>query len=317
MPDVFTVGEAMLRLNAPVGSRLDNAGALDVHAAGSEANVAVALARLGRSVTWFSALPEGPLGRRVSAEFARHGVDVSTVCWVPDTRLGVFYTEVNPPPHRTKVLYDRKMSAASHLDVGDVPWDAVVASRMVHLSGITPAISTSCLRMSQEVVARARRAGLMMSVDVNYRAKLWSPQEARAALEPLVENVGLLVVNREDANDVFGLNGEPETILLQLADTTGAANAVVTLGSSGAVWRSPNGSGHVPGVAAEVVDRIGAGDAFTAGVIDGLLDGDLERGVRFGVAMGALAVASKGDQLLSTRTEIEELLSRQGRSVDR
>ncbi|MGH8927129.1 MAG: sugar kinase [Acidimicrobiia bacterium] len=315
--DVFTLGESMLRLNAPLGTRLEATDHLEVHVAGSEANVAVALARLGRSVSWFSRLPEGPLGRKISGELARHGVDISRVRLVPETRLGIFYTEVNPSPHRVTALYDRRESAAAQMTMDDVPWDHVDRVRLVHLSGITPALSPSCRELAQELIARVGRSGQLRSIDVNYRAKLWTAAEARSCLEPMISGIDLLIVSREDAGDVFAAFGEPEEVLFTLTELSGARNVVVTLGREGAAWRSPTDQGRAPGVAATVVDRIGAGDAFAAGVIDGLLDDDLERGVRYGVAMGALALATKGDMLLASRAEIEGLVGGAGRTTDR
>lgn len=315
--DVFTLGEAMLRLSVPPGARLEAAQSLEVHIAGAEANVAVALAGLGRTVSWASRLPEGPLGRRVAGELAQHGVDLSCVRFVPGARLGLVFAELGPPPRRVAVHYDRRASAVSEMAPDEVPWEVMGAARLVHLSGITPALSPSCRRLSEVLAARTKEGKALLSVDVNYRAKLWSPADARACLLGLVGGADLLVLSREDAADVFGLSGEPEATLRALVDITGVANGVLTLGAEGAVWRSPLGAGRVPGIPAVEIDRIGAGDALTAGVIDGLLDDDLERGVRFGVAMGAMAVATKGDQVSVSRGEVEELLQGRQRSVDR
>jgi 2-dehydro-3-deoxygluconokinase len=139
--DVVTVGEAMLRLSVAPGTRLETAEAFDVHVAGSEANVAVALARLGRKVAWLSGLPEGPLGRRVANALTGQGVDISHVRWVPNARLGIFYVEMALAPRRVTTVYDRLDSPAARMSVDDFPWSVVGESRLVHVSGITPALS--------------------------------------------------------------------------------------------------------------------------------------------------------------------------------
>jgi 2-dehydro-3-deoxygluconokinase len=154
-------------------------------------------------------------------------------------------------------------------------------------------------------------------LDVNYRAKLWGVEEARSCLGTLASGADLLLVGREDARDIFGLEGDPKAILSDLVEHTGAHNVIVTLGSDGAAFYSPDRSGLVPGVSVTVVDRLGAGDAFAAGVIDGFLASDLERGVRYGTAMGSLALGMNGDQLLTTKAEIEEVLGGSDRAVDR
>lgn len=315
--EIVTVGEAMLRLSVPPGTRLETAHSFDVHVAGSEANVSVALARLGRSVAWLSSLPEGPLGRKVSTELAGHGVDISHVRWVPDARLGIFYVELTLPPRRVTTVYDRRDSPAAKMSPSDFPWSVVAESRLVHVSGITPALSSSCRQLCEELAARARGSDVAFSLDVNYRAKLWGVDEARSCLESLATGADLLIVGREDARDVFDLQGEPEAVLSGLVERTGAHHLVLTLGRDGAAFHTPTGTGVVPGVPATIVDRLGAGDAFTAGVIDGFLAGDLERGVRFGTAMGSLALGSAGDQVITTVTEIEDVLRGGGRAVDR
>ncbi|HKZ18880.1 MAG TPA: sugar kinase [Acidimicrobiia bacterium] len=315
--EIVTVGEAMLRLSVPPGIRLEAAHSLDIHVAGSEANVSVALARLGRSVAWVSRLPEGPLGRRVASALGGQGVDLSHVSWLPNTRLGIFYVELSLPPRRVSTIYDRRDSAASQMSVDNFPWSVLDGTRLVHISGITPALSPSCQELSQQLAVRARDSGVAFSLDVNYRAKLWGINEARTCLVKLASEADLLLVGREDARDIFGLEGAPETVLSGLVEQTRAVNVVLTLGSDGAVFQSPNANGVVPAVPVTVVDRLGAGDAFAAGVVHGFLDGDVGRGVELGTAMGSLALGTTGDQLISGLAEIEDVLRGSGRAVDR
>lgn len=315
--DVFTFGEAMLRFSVAPGNRLETAPSLDIHVAGAEANVAVALARIGRRVAWSSRLPEGPLGRRVIASLSAAGVDCSEVIVERGGRIGVYFVELHAPPHPSGVVYDRAGSCFAAVTPEDVPWGLMDAAQIVHVSGITPALSRSCLQTVQALVDGARRGKAMLSFDVNYRSKLWTPSQAASVLSELVREVDLLVCTSEDAREVFAIGSGPKTAVRKLAQRFEAGRVVVTDGADGAWWLQDGELGHVPSIPASIVDRIGAGDAFTAGVLDGLLEGDLEAGVRRGCALAAIALATRGDQVVTTRREMESLLEGEGRRVDR
>jgi 2-dehydro-3-deoxygluconokinase len=316
--DIVGIGEAMLRMWVPAGERLEDASSYRVSAAGAEANVAVAAARMGARTAWLSALPDNPLGRRAAREIAAHGVDVSGVRWVEGARMGTYYVELSVPPRPITVVYDRARSAASLMGPTDVDWAKVESARVVHISGITPALSPSCLELSMEVVRRAAAAGTLVSIDVNYRKMLWEPDECRDVVTELAQNAGLIVVTAEDARDVFGIEGAPEDILDGVIGATKGTRVVVTLGARGAHWHGPEGRGSAPGYEeAQTIDRIGAGDAMAAGVLLGLLDDDLPGGVRRGIAMSALKLGIYGDQMTVTPAEVEQLLAGHDREVSR
>lgn len=315
--DVVTLGEAMLRLWVPPGRRLETTAELAVSSAGAEANVAVALARMGRSVAFLSRLPDSPLGRRVVNDLRSHGVDTTHVAMVPGARMGTYYVEANVSPLPTTVVYDRVGSAAAGLTAADVPWEVVEAARLVHVSGITPALSPSCRDVTRELVTRARGAGAAVTVDVNYRAKLWNPAEAAAVLEPLCAAATVVILTREDAATLFGLIGSDREVATAARERFGVDHLVLTCGADGAVLDDDSGVEAVAAVPAEVVDRIGSGDAFAAGVIHGLLDGDVLAGVRIGVAMAALTLGTVGDQFLATPAEVEAVLAGEQTRPDR
>ncbi len=315
--DVVTLGEAMIRLSVPAGDRLEDATRLDLHVAGAEANTAIALAQIGRSVAWVSSLPDNPLGRRVIRELRAAGVDVSNVHWTPDSRIGVYFVELASPPRTVSVVYDRADSAAAGMDAGDFPVDLIDSARVVHLSGITPALSTGCRRLALEVAEYARAASSLLTLDVNYRSKLWPPDAARACLSEMAAAADLVVITREDARDVFGVTGEPPEVVAELRETLGSRTVVLTSGNRGSVWDSDTGSGMVEAIPTEIVDRLGAGDAFMAGVIDGLLDDDLEGGMRTGTALASIALGSHGDHVVTSRAEVERLTRGGGRAIDR
>lgn len=315
--EVFTLGEALLRLSVGAGERLEQAPAFDVHVAGAEANVAVALARLGRRAVWWSKIPEGPLGRRVVGALRGAGVDVSDVVVESGTRLGTYYVEMHAPPRPVSVVYDRSDSAAASMTPADLPLERARGAEWILVSGITPALSSGCREATLALADIARSGGPRLAVDVNYRAKLWGPSEAGTCMAGIAEGADLLVCTREDARDVFGLEGTPGEVASSLARATGASQVVITLGEEGAVGLDPAGLHRVDAIPTAIVDRLGAGDAFTAGVLDGLLDGSLVSGMERGVALATMVLGTRGDHFVGSRAELEALLTTGGRSVDR
>ena len=306
--DLVTVGEAMLRLWGPAGERLEDAPAYRVTVAGAEANVAMAAARAGLSVAWLSRLPASPLGRRAAREIAGHGVDVSHVVWDPSRRMGTYFVELSVKPRPVSVVYDRTESAAASMTPDDIAWDVVESARAVHLSGITPALSPEVRATTLETARRARTAGAALIVDVNYRSRVWPPDEAAPVIGELCEGASVVIVTTEDARDLFALGGTAREVAAALRQKVGAATVIATEGAEGAAWDSADGGGLAPGHTAEVIDRIGAGDAFAAGVIVGLLDGDIALGVERGLAMAALKLGILGDQLVASPEEIDALM---------
>ena len=307
--DLSSLGETMLRLAVPRGERLDRMQQLDVTAGGAESNVAVAVARMGYRAAWVSRLPRSPLGRRIEQAVRAEGVDTSGVVWTDVGRVGTYFIEYAPPPRRIEVVYDRNDSAAAQLAATDLDWELLLDTQVFHLSGITPGLSASCLDAATEACERARRAGVTLSFDVNYRARLWSPQAAAAALLPLMRMARVLICGRADAATLWGLEGDAEAVLRNLQQLAGAPMVVLTLGKEGALAIDEQGAVLAqPALSTEVVDRIGVGDAFSAGVLCGVLEGSLQNGLRYGAAMGAHKLTTHGDVLLATRQEILDLL---------
>src|SRR5579863_8945962 len=216
--DFLTLGETLLRLSPPGMQRLDQARAFEVGVGGSELNVACLLARLGRRAAWVSRLSEGPLGRIVDGEARRHGVDTQFVRWIEGARLGLMFFEAGPAPRNARVIYDRKHSAASELGFEDAPWEALIAnSARLHLSGITPALGPSCRALVLHLAAFAAAAKKRVSYDLNYRATLTTPAEARAALEAAAPNLELLVLAERDARNVLDFAEEGERLAEAIA----------------------------------------------------------------------------------------------------
>ncbi len=333
MPDVVTLGEAMLRLSPPGFQRLEQAVTFDVHVGGSELNVAVGLSRLGVSSSWISRLPRTALGRLLENRARQVGVDTSQIVWTDAGRVGLYFVEFGAAPRPSTVHYDRAHSAICSMRPDEVDWPAVFAgAKWFHTSGITPALSDSAAAVTKAALRAARAAGLTVSYDLNFRSKLWPAEKARAVQEPLMEFVDVLITAEGDAGRVFGiypergtssadfqiLDPEPYRAVAQRLQEKFAFKAVaLTLRANPSVWRNTwtalvyaDGRCH-DGVAheVEIVDRIGAGDAFGAGLIYGsLVHRSYEQGLRYGVACAALKHSHPGDFNWVTRAEVEALL---------
>ena len=297
--DFLTLGEALIRLSPPGMQRLDQAPHFEVAVGGSELNVACLLARLGRRVAWVSRLPEGPLGRIVNGEGLRHGVDMGHARWVPDTRQGLMFFEAGPPPRNARVIYDRKQSAAAGMTTEDADWPALIASsRRVHLSGITPALSTGCKTLVLEVAALAGAEKKPLSYDLNFRSTLTTPREAEGVLAALAPHLELIVLAERDAQHVLGFSEAGERLVEAIAARYGLPLVALTRGpdaETGDIFLARGAIRYAPRYPVEIVDRIGAGDSFTGGLIHGLLDDDLDRAIRLAAYAAAIALATPGD----------------------
>lgn len=315
--DVASLGEALLRLSVPAGVRLEMADRFDVNPAGAEANVMGALARLGRRTAWVSALPRSPLGRLVANRLRATGVDLSGIAWRDEGRLGVYYVEFSAPPRPIEVIYDRADSCFARITPDEIAWAALLDARLLHLTGITPALSPSCLELTTTALAQARAAGIPISFDVNYRGKLWDECTAAAVLTDLARGCELLFCSLADARRVFGITGEPEIVARRLAERMQAGRVVVSVGDQGVVAWENGAILRQAALPAQVIDRIGAGDALAAGVIHGWLDGDFARGLRIGAVLAALAISQHSDMVITTPEEVEGLLAAVGPEIAR
>ncbi len=323
--DFVSLGESMLRLSVPTGRRLDDTRSLDMELAGAESNVSVALARLGWRAGWVSRMPDHSLSQAILRALRSDGVDVSAVKCVPDERLGTYFIEYATQPRSTQVIYDRANSAASHMTSADIDWDYLLDTRVLHLTGITAALSENCYSLLVDAIKRAKSAGVMVSFDVNYRAKLWSASTAGEKLRPLIAEADLLLCKGTDASALFGCQGEPRQLITELKALTKAPAIFCTFGEQGAAFLSGNEFVSQPALPVQIIDRIGSGDAFAAGVLDGWLSGDanasdltaLHEGLRRGVALAAIALSQYGDRVLSSRAELNAALKSERLDISR
>lgn len=318
MPDVMTFGEAMARFAPPDFERLEQASTLKMTVGGSELTVAAGVARLGLTAGWVSRLPDNALGRMAQNKAREFGVDTRHLVWTKTDRMGLYFVEYGASPRASGVLYDRGYSAISRIQKDEVAWDVVFeGARWFHTSGITPALSDETAAVTGEALRSAKRAGLTVSYDLNYRGKLWSTDKARAVQEPFMELVDVLITTEEDTNRVFGIQGSDyKQVAKELADRFGFRAVTITLRGTPSVWRNTwSAFAYSDGqfiedstYEIEIVDRLGGGDAYSAGFIYGYITDGVEKAVRLGNAFSALKQTTWSDFNWTTLEEAEKLL---------
>ncbi len=315
--DVTTIGEGNLRLSAPVGEMLAQAKSLNLAIAGAEGNVAGALSQLGWKSAWLSKLPKTALGKRVLNEYHLAGIDTSSIVYTEDQRLATLFVDYALPPRSTNVIFDRKNSAFSTMTIEDVDWNYLLDTNLIHLTGITAALSDSLREVLTLSVQKAKQAGVKISIDINYREKLWTAQEANQFFMPLVQDADLLFCSQADAEKVFGCSGTHKDKLLGLSKLSNSKNIVMSQGQEGVLaWRENTVLSN-EAATVEILDRIGAGDALAAGVIHGYLQDDFVKGLRYGCLMAALAMSQFGEMVMVDKDELERLLTSDLRDIVR
>jgi 2-dehydro-3-deoxygluconokinase len=328
MYDVVTFGEAMVRLSPPHFQRLEQTRSLDVNVGGAELNVAVGVTRFGMRSAWVSKLPKNSLGYLIRDRGREFGVDCSHLIWSDGWRAGLYFLEFGASPRASSVLYDRGGSAISMVQPGEIDWETIFdGSKHFHTSGITPALSASAAEVTAEALKVAKKAGCTVSYDLNYRKKLWTPADAKRVQEPMMADVDILITTEEDTNVVFGIKGEDyEAVAEDLAQTFEFKIVAITLRENISVWRNnwtaiAFHDGRIfrdTKYEVEIVDRVGAGDSFTAGFLYGWFKkGDVEKGLRYGNAFAALKHTFPGDFNWTPVEEVEALLKGAGLRISR
>jgi 2-dehydro-3-deoxygluconokinase len=322
MSEIITFGEAMLRLSPPDHLRIEQADRFEAQLGGAELNTGVGLAQLGHKVSWISRLPNNPLGRLIAGRVRETGVSTEHILYADGERLGLFFLEQGAAPRASSICYDRANSACANIKPGMVDWDRVFkGAKWYHVSGITAAISKTAAATVTESLQAAQAAGLKVSFDPNYRSKLWSHSAAETWYLDNLKYVNVLISSPEDATRYFGIDEtDPEASLRKLAKKYELLTTAYTFRGGSSVLRDVYSAkicafGKVytsKEYPIEVVDRIGAGDAFAAGLIDGLLHGDANLAVEQGAAMGALKHTIPGDFVFTTREELNEIMKSDG-----
>jgi len=314
MYEVVTFGETMIRLTPPNFQRLEQAHDFEVGISGAELNTVTGLARLGMRTAWVSRLVDSPLGRMIANRAREQNVDTSNIIWAKEGRVGLYYYEMGASTRASQVIYDRANSAISQLRPGEIDWSTILdGTRAFHISGITPALSESCAEASKEAVAAAKHAGCVVSLDINYRARLWSKEAARECITGLLKDVTILFTTLDEANAVLGLDGEAEAVAREIAARWKVPVVAITLREAPSVlrniWRSlALAEGKVytgRTINLELIDRMGTGDSYDAGFLYGYLTGDLNKAVAYGDALAAIKHSVPGDYTWVTPAELK------------
>jgi 2-dehydro-3-deoxygluconokinase len=319
MFDLVTFGEAMVRLSPPDHERLEQTDSLDVNIGGTELNVAVGASRLGLRASWVTKLPLNPLGRMIRNKAREQGVDTSHVIWEEGGRAGLYFFELGASPRSSSVLYDRANSCFSRISPGEIDWEEVLKdARCFHVTGITPALSISASQVTMEALKAAKDLSCQVSFDLNYRGKLWSPEDARRTILPMMDYVDILITTSGDTKTVLNIekSGEPElsrtlmerfslnVVALSIREGTSVLNCRWS-----AFARTKVATYTTREYDVDIIDQLGRGDAFAAGFLSGYLPAeDMQRGLDYGVAFSALKHSIPGDMNWCTREEVEELL---------
>ena len=271
MLDLVTLGETCAAFVAKSGGPLRHAAEFERRIGGAESTVAAGVARLGHRVGWISRLGADELGEFILGVMRSENVDVRHVTMVTGAQTGVFVRE-NRSSGNSNVFYYRSTSAFTSFSPDELDEDYLGSARILHLGGITPGLSASCFAAVQRAMEIAKAREVCITFDLNYRAKVWPPEEARGPLESLMSNADHLFAGREDLFKLTGMSDQEA--LLDYLGSLGVPNIVLKMGADGTVWSGPDGVEHVPSIAIErAVDRFGVGDAFAAGYIAGLLRG--------------------------------------------
>ena len=330
---VVTFGEVMLRLKSPGVERLFQSPSLEASFGGAEANVAVSLAQFGVPVSFVSAIPANPIGDACLGELRKFGVDTSRVRR-QGSRLGIYFLEAGANQRPSKVVYDRSGSAMAAAKPGDFDWDVVLdGASWLHLTGVTPAISQSAADLAIDAARRAREKGITVSCDYNYRKNLWKyGKSAPDVMRELVRHVHVGIANEEDCQEALGIELDVDVASGSLATDRYRALAarmleefpnldkqVITLRESHSADRNGwsavlhNGKDFLVSRRydiTDIVDRVGAGDSFGAGLIYGLhAYGDDARALEFAAAASCLKHSILGDFNRVSVSEVEALVA--------
>lgn len=337
MAKVVTMGEIMLRLSTPNNEKFIQADEFDIVYGGGEANVAVSLANYGHDAEFVSAVPANPIGECAVATMRKYGVKTDHIARSGE-RLGIYFLEHGSAMRASNVVYDRAHSSISTATPDQFDFEEIFKGvDWFHFTGITPAVSDAAIALTEAALKAAKAAGVTVSCDLNFRKKLWSSEKAKEVMTNLMQYVDVCIGNEEDAEKVLGFKAAAtdvtkgelnlagyEDIFNQMCDKFGFKYVVSSLRESYSASNNGWSACIMDGKSREfyhsktysitpIVDRVGGGDSFAAGVVCGLLDGkDMKDALEFAVAASALKHTIPGDLNLVTRAEVETLAGGDG-----
>ena len=318
--DLIGFGEVMLRLSPPDKEKISQSEVFEKNCGGSEFNVASGAANLGIRSAVITKLPKNKLGHFICRRIRYGTVSDDYVVWdeSDEKRLGIYYYESGVYPRKSAVVYDRAGASITTLDLSEIPDDIYEKTRVFHISSISLALGNRLRATALEVIKRMKAAGVAISFDVNYRAALWSEEEAREVIKGILPLVDILFVSEETSRRMMQKTGTLDEIMKSYADEYGCKIVATTrrevisptkhnFGSrvyyDGKFYEEP----HYMGI--EVIDRVGSGDAYVAGVLYGVLSGgSIEEAMSYGNALSAIKNTVSGDMSISFIDEVETVI---------
>ncbi|MCR3956609.1 MAG: sugar kinase [Gudongella sp.] len=334
MKKVVTLGEIMLRLSTPGFNRFVQSSSFDVNYGGGEANVCVSLANYGLEASFVTKVPDNEIGQSAINSLRRYGVVTDHIAKGGD-RLGIYFLESGASQRPSKVIYDRKCSSISQADPSDFNWERIFSGAdWFHFTGITPALGDRAAALTLEACKIANEMGLTVSVDLNFRKKLWTSQKANQVMSGLMEYVDVCIGNEEDAEKVFGIKATGtdvdsgridhmayEQVAKELMERFGFKYVASTLRESHSAsdngWSATIYDGEKSYISKKydlhIVDRVGGGDSFASGLIYGMITGKpIQEALEFAVAASALKHTIPGDFNLVSVGEVNALMGGDG-----
>lgn len=325
-------GELLVRL-APAGYlRFAQADSFTVNYTGAEGNMAIALSYMGVPATLVTKLPDNDIGKCAMRKLAAYGVDTSRIVWGGD-RIGVYYLERGASQRPSKIIYDRRDSSIAKATPDEYDWDAIFGddAGWFHFTGITAGLSENAAECCRQACISAREHGVKVSCDLNYRKYLWTPEQARSVMRPMMKYVDVLIANEEDSEKVLGVSAKGadvehgivsadsySALAAELTDEFGFEKTAITLrGSISASVNDWSGILYSSGktyvskkYTIQLVDRVGGGDSFASGLIFGLMNGmDDHTALEYAVAASCLKQTMEFDFNLSSVQEVEALMN--------
>lgn len=320
MKKIVTLGEVMLRLSPPNQQRFLQSSSFDIEFGGSEANVGAALAFWGEKVAHLSSFPENELGNAAISQLRKNGIDTQFIA-MKEGRIGVYFLENGAMQRSSKIIYDRADSVFSHYNGEELDWDLVLDQvDWLHWSGITPAISQQCADLTLKALNECEKRGIQVSGDPNYRSNLWNYGKNPEEIMPgLLSKTQLIIGGQRDFEQCYGqsfLDFEATKnwafkhlpALKFLATTHRESHSSSANSFSGTLYSKNNFYSSKRFELTHIVDRVGTGDAFGAGLIYGLMHFSPQQAIDYGIACGVLKHSIPGDILNCSRDEVMEVV---------
>ncbi len=318
--DLITFGEVMLRLSPPDKDKISQSEVFEKNCGGSEFNVASGAANLGVRAALVTKLPKNKIGHYICRRIRYGTVSDDYVVWdnSEGKRLGIYYYESGVYPRKSAVVYDRALSSACSLDISEIPDEIYEKTRIFHISSISLALGSTLRNTALEVIKRMKKSGVAISFDVNYRAALWSEEEARGVIKEILPLVDILFVSEETSRRMMQKTGTLDEIMKSYSDEFGCKLVATTRREVVSPTKHNFGSRiyfndrfyeepHYQNI--EVIDRVGSGDAYVAGVLYGVLTGKgIEESMSYGNALSAIKNTVSGDMSISSIEEVESVI---------